>query len=127
MIGRMFWLGAMLALGASAATVATAGEPPVKASFVKMDADREVLVYKVTIAKDAKPIKQVDLHFRFYDAGGKAIGETDFIWDNNRKGKVQPIEAGKSYDHDLSIAPDNTAKADITVVRVHQVDGKVIK
>lgn len=125
MVTRMFLLEAFLLIGATAfATVASAaGKQPVEAKFVKMDPKREVLVYTVAIAKDAKPIKQVDLKFRYLDGAGKEITTEEFLWQNNVKGKVQPIEAGKSYEHVDSGAPDNCKSAEITVVRIHFADG----
>ncbi len=127
MVTRLFLFEALMLVGAAFATVAAAGEPPVKASFVRMDPKREVLVYTVTIAKDAKPIKQVDLHFRYLDGAGKELKSEDFLWQNNVKGKVQPIEAGHSYEHADPGAPEGCAKAEISVVKVRYADGSVGK
>ena len=116
---RLLWFSALMAT----ATVATAGAPPpVEVSFVKVDADREVILNKVKI-NDAKPITQVDIKFRYLDAGGKQLGAQDFLWQNNVKGSVQPIEMGKTYEAKDTGYPEKTAKADLKVSMVHYKDG----
>lgn len=124
MTSRLFLFGAFMAVS----TVADAGGKgaEVEASFVRIDTRKEVLVYNVKI-NDKKPIKQVDFRFRYLDAAGKEQKSEEFIWQNNKKGALQPIEAGKTYEHEDSGQPEGCAKAEITVLRIHYKDGTVVK
>lgn len=116
---RLLWFSAFMAVS----TVATAGAPaPVEVSFVKVDADRELLLYKVKI-NDAKPIRQVDIRFRYLDAAGKELLSREFLWQHNVKGTVQPIEKGKTYGDEDFGYPEKTTKAELKVTMVHYKDG----
>ncbi|MSP59241.1 MAG: hypothetical protein EXR72_02685 [Myxococcales bacterium] len=117
-MSKNFWFSAFMAVS----TVAEAGGAPVEASFVKVDADREVLVYKVKINTD-KPLKQVDMKFHYLDADGKELSAAPFSWQNNIKGKIEPIQKGRSYENADPTLPEHTAKCTIDITMIHFVDG----
>ena len=106
---------------ATASPAATNTERPVEFTYLGMSPDKEHTHYKIKVLTEKK-ISQVDLGVKYWDASGKILDDTTFIWQNIVKSARQPIEKGKTYDV-LDDVPEGTAKADVILKRVIFDDG----
>jgi hypothetical protein len=110
-----------LALVAALATVAVAAGPPVEFTFLGIDQAKNISKYQVKILTD-KPVTQVDVDLKFYDAAGKVLFESMNLWRNVVKSASEPIEQGKTYT-DADFLPQGAVRAEAKMVRVWFKDG----
>jgi uncharacterized protein YcfL len=100
-----------------------ASDAPVEFTYTGITPDKEDISYKIKV-KTAKPISQVDIAARYWDAQGNLISETTLAWQNIVKSKKQPIEQGKTYNATGLLEPGST-KVECKLKRVFFTDGSV--
>src|SRR5689334_17056862 len=69
----------------------TGTERPVEFTYLGMAPDKGQVHYKIKVLTEKK-ISQVDLGVKYWDASGKVLDDTTFIWQNIVKSTRQPIE-----------------------------------
>ncbi len=117
-------LTVMLVLFGSAISFAQT-QAPVDFKYVGLTPDKKSYQYQIKINSD-KPISQVDVGEKRFDASGKVVDDTTFAWQNIITSHKQPIEKGKTYtvNEDLNdFQVKNATNAEAKLLRVHFVDG----
>lgn len=98
-----------------------ATERPIDFTYLGIKPDKQHIGYRIKVNTE-KPISQVDLGFKFTDAGGKVLEETTFLWQNIVHSKRMPIEKGQTYNVE-DYLPEGTTKAEVVLKRVVFEDG----
>jgi len=88
---------------------------PIEFTCLGLSADKTGFSYRVKVNTD-KPISQVDIEVKTVDEKGKSSTET-YLWQNIVKSHQQPIEKGKTYESEETLAA-SAAKVECKMKRV---------
>lgn len=99
-----------------AAAPPTTGEAPVEFTYGGIAPDKTKITYTIKVNTD-KPIKEVHMSLKEWDAGGKVLTETTLVWANIVHSTRQPIEQGKTYEDDSMLNP-GAVKAECSLKEV---------
>lgn len=90
--------------GADSPPPQTAAEAPVEFIFDGITPDKASVSYRIKVNTD-KPINEVHLALKEWDAAGKVLTDTTVVWANIAHSTRQPIEKGKTYEDRTSLLP----------------------
>lgn len=94
---------------------------PVDFTYIGTTPDNERIAYRIKV-NTARPIKQVDMNFRYFDAQGKLVAVGTRSWQNIVKSTKQAIEQGKTYKVTDDLEP-GAIRAEGQLMRVFFADG----
>jgi len=101
---------------ASAPNSPAAGEAPVEFTYGGIAPGGTQISYKIKVNTE-KPIEEVHMNLKEWDAGGKVLTETTLAWQNIVHSTRQPIEQGKTYD-DTAALNSGAVKAECSLKEV---------
>jgi len=93
-----------------------ADEAPVEFTYGGIAPDKSKITYTIKVNTD-KPIKEVHMNLKEWDAAGKVLTETTLVWKNIVHSTAQPIEKGKTYEDDSMLNP-GAVKAECSLKEV---------
>jgi hypothetical protein len=89
---------------------------PVEFTYGGIAPDKVKITYKIKVNTD-KPIEEVHMNLKEWDANGKVLTDTTLIWQNIVHSTRQPIEQGKTYE-DYSMLNPGAVKAECSLKEV---------
>jgi hypothetical protein len=94
---------------------------PVEFTYLGTTPDKENIAYRIKVYT-TRPIEEVHLALKEWDASGNTLADTTLIWQNIVKSTRQPIENGKSYEAHSALDPGAT-RAECSLKEVIFKDG----
>ena len=105
----------------SSATSNSTSGAPVELIQSGITDDKANVAYQIKVNSD-KPIDEVHLALKEFDAKGKVVGTNSIVWQNIVGSTRKPIESGKTYEDQTALDP-GTAKAEVSLKEVIFKDG----